>query len=171
MHRDIVEQQEKLHRLFNNARELHKQDDVDDLTKSAFVSFLCVRTSGYLETSVMKILREYVEGETREDKPNIANFAGTKLDFTFNPWPSEILRLLGQFNVEWKNRVRDEIKDRISSSVEAMVRNRNKIAHGEDVDLSLEDLADAFDDTTTLVDLVNTQCNARIMKSGHQDRG
>ncbi len=171
MHRDIVEHQEKLQRLFNNARELHKQDNVDDLTKSAFVSFLCVRTSGYLETSVTKILSEYIEVETREESPYIANFARTKLNTTFNPWPSEILKLLGQFNIEWKNVVRDAIKDRISASIESMVRNRNKIAHGEDVILSLEELTDTFADTQTLVGLVNAQCKAKISNSDIQRQG
>ena len=159
MHREIIEQQEKLQRLFEQAKQLHKHDNVDDETKSALVSYLCLRTSGFLETSIMTILREYVEANTREELPYIANYVSNQLDFTFNPWPSEILKVLGMFNLEWKNSVRDEIKERVSSSLEAMVRNRNKIAHGEDVDLSLEDLEGKFADADGLVELVYEQCN------------
>lgn len=159
MHSEIVEQQVKLQRLYDNAEELHRQDDVDDETKSAFVSYLCLRTSGYLETSIMTIIRQYAEDQTRRDFPYIANFVSDQLDFTFNPWPSEILKLLGRFNVDWKDSIREEIREQISEPLEALVRNRNRIAHGEDVNLSLVDVRRSFDHAAALVELVYTECN------------
>lgn len=159
MHQKIVEQEEKLQRLFSQAKNMQDIDEVDDEAKSAFVSYLCLRTSGYLETSIMTIVREYAEDSTRQEFPHIATFVRNKLNFTFNPWPSEILKLLGQFNVEWKDCVRDEIRDQISDPVEALVRNRNKIAHGEDVNLSLMDMKTAFNHAIALVELVYAQCN------------
>lgn len=161
MHSSIVEQQEKLDRLFELAKHLHDDRNIDDQIKSAFVSYLCVRTSGYLETSVITILREYSEAKTREEIPAIANFVQSHLQFTFNPWPGQVLELVGRFSVEWKNRVRDEIRDQISESVYAVVKNRNRIAHGEDVDLRLEDIRRSFRDAERLVDLIYSQCNPK----------
>ena len=112
-----------------------KLNDVDEEATSALVSYLCLRTSGYLETSVMMIIREYVEEMTREELPYIANYLSDRLDFTFNPWPSAVLELLGKFNVDWKDKIKFETRGNISEQVEAIVLNRNKIAHGEDVNL------------------------------------
>lgn len=159
MHSSILEQQEKLERLFDLAKLLHDDQSVDDQIKSAFVSYLCVRTSGYIETSVITILREYSETKTRAEIPTIANFVQSHLQFTFNPWPSQVLELVGRFNVNWKNHIRDEIRHEISESVYAIVKNRNRIAHGEDVDLRLDDIRRSFRDAEQLVNLIYGHCN------------
>ena len=158
MHRDIVEQQEKLSRLFAQAKRLQKLDSMDDETKSGFVSYLCVRISGYVELAVKTTLREYSESQIRLDAPVIANFVDRQLEYTLNPWYSQILELVGKFSTKWKETLKESITQKQRDSLNSIVRMRNDIAHGVDVVLSLEILQQQFEDAKEVIILVNTVC-------------
>ena len=157
MHPEILQQREKLRHLFKQATHLQKNDDIDDETKSGFVSYLCVRTSGYVESSVKTILRKYVESKTN-DKSTV-NFAHSQLE-RLTPRRSQILELVGQFNEEWKKSLGNSITVvDLGDSLGSIVKNRKDIAHGVDVDLSLADLGEWFEDAQEVVELVYNECN------------
>ncbi len=159
MHPEIIQKQEKLQHLFEQAEQLQQIDKVDVEIKSGFVSYLCVRTSGYVESSVKTILREYVKSKTSNTAPDITNFVNKQLDTTFNPRPSEVLKLIGQFNSKWRENLRDAIKGRLGDSLDSIVVNRNRVAHGVDVNLSLRDLGKWFEDAQEVVELVYSECS------------
>ena len=159
MHQEILQKRDKLQRLFEQAEELQKIDAVDGETKSGFVSYLCVRTSGYVESSVKTILKEYVKSKASNTAPYIANFVNRQLDSTFNPRRSEVLRLVGQFNLEWKENLKVSINNELGDSLRSIAINRNNIAHGVDVDLSLKDLRKWFADAQKVVERVYSECN------------
>ncbi len=60
MHRDIIEQQDILNHLFEQAELLQDKSDIDNHVKAQFVWYLCIRASSYVEFSVRRILLEYV---------------------------------------------------------------------------------------------------------------
>jgi len=157
MYPEILQQQEKLQHLFEQAEQLQKIDEVDVEIKSGFVSYLCVRTSGYVESSVKTILREYVESKT--NNAPIVSFVDKQLDYTLTPRREQILALVGQFNSKWRENLRDSIKGRLGDSLHSIVVNRNKVAHGDDVVLSLEDLKKYFEDAQEVVELVYNECD------------
>ena len=156
MHPEILHQQEKLRHLFEQAKQLQMNDDIDDEAKSGFVSYLCVRTSGYVESSVKTILRKYVESKTN-DKSTV-NFAHSQLE-RLTPRRSQILELVGQFNEEWKKSLGKTITVELGGSLGSIVKNRKDIAHGVDVDLSLADLGEWFEDAQKIVELVYSECS------------
>ncbi len=155
MHREIVEQQLKLHRLFEQAKDLQKQDSIEDETKSGFVSYLCVRTFGYVESSVKMILREYVRSRT-SDIPTF-NYVNAQLR-NLTPRREQILELVGQFNQNWNANLRESITVDHGDSLRGIVVNRNDIAHGDDVDLSLVDLERYFIHAQEVVQFVFDEC-------------
>lgn len=159
MHPEILQQQDKLQHLFEQAHQLQERDDIDDEIKVQFVWYLCVRTSGYVESSIKTILREYVKSKTDNTAPYIANFVNKYLDSTFNPRRSEVLRLVGQFNSKWRESLRDSINNELGDSLKSLVINRNNIAHGNDVTLSLRDLGKWFADAQKIVELVYSECS------------
>ena len=156
MHPEILQQQDKLQHLFEQAHQLQERDDIDDEIKVQFVWYLCVRTSGYVESSIKTILREYVKSKT-SDIPT-ANFVNRQLRY-LTPYRNEILKLVGQFNSEWKENLRISINNELGDSLRSIVTNRNNIAHGSDVTLSLRDLGKWFADAQKIVDLVYSECS------------
>ncbi len=164
MHPEILQQREKLRHLFKQAKHLQKNDDIDDETKSGFVSYLCVRTSGYVEFAVKMILRKYVESKT-DDKPTV-NFAHSQLK-RLTPNRDNILGLVGQFDEEWKKSLGNSITVvdldgtvvDLGGSLGSIVKNRHDIAHGVDVDLSLADLEKHFIAAQEVVELVYSECS------------
>ncbi len=156
MHREIVEHQLKLQRLYEQAKHLQRQDGIEDETKSGFVSYLCVRTFGYVESSVKTILREYVKSNSN-DRPTF-NYVNSQLR-NLTPRRDQILELLGQFNQNWNANLRDSITVDHGDSLRGIVVNRNDIAHGDDVDLSLLDLERYFVHAQEVVQLIFDECN------------
>ena len=158
MHRDIIKQQSMLEHLFEQAELLQGKRDIDYQIKAQFVWYLCIRASSFVEFSVRTILLEYVKAETNS-APNLANFVNKNLEHSFNPKPSRILDLLERFNSELKQNLGESICGKLSTSVGSIVANRNKIAHGEDSDITLERLAGYFADAQEVVRLMYKECD------------
>ena len=158
MHQEILQKQEKLQHLFEQAEELQKIDDIGGETKLGFAAYLCVRTSGYVEFAVKTILREYVKSKAGRTS-HITNYVDKQLERALNPNRDHILDLVGQFNPEWKENLKVSINNELGDSLRSIVINRNNIAHGVDVDLSLKDLRKWFADAQKVVELVYSECN------------
>ena len=160
MHQDIIEQQDMLNHLFEQAELLQDNSDVDGQLKAQLVWYLCIRASSYVEFSVRRILLEYVKSETRR-APNLANFVNKKLEYSFNPKPSKILELVELFSAEWKSNLGKSIDGKLSSSLGSIVANRNKIAHGEISDITFERLSGFYADAQEVVRLIYEECDHR----------
>ncbi len=156
MHQEVIRYQHMLDRLFDQASELEEQGEVDEEVRAHLTQYLCVRASGYVEFSVKTILREYVKARTSE--PYISNFVDSRLERTLNPRRSEVLKLIGNFSSGWKEIIRDEIKEELGTSLDSIVVNRNNIAHGKDVTLSLNDMKMHFQNAKKVVEIIDRQC-------------
>ena len=161
MYPEIVLQQERLNRLFKHANDLQKKDDIDEEVKAQFVWYLCVRTSGYVEFSIKTILREYVSLEANSS-PRIADYIHNQINKrTLNPKREKVLDLLAEFNPKWKEHLKKPSLGELKDSLESIVNNRNHIAHGSDVSISLKDLEKYFSDAQKIVKLVYDECNKK----------
>lgn len=158
MHPEVVRSEEKLSHLFNEATLLQHREDVDDAIKAQFVWYLCVRTSGYVEYSARTILLEFFESST--DVRPFGDFVSNQLRLS-REFPMRRVRdLLKSFSSRHKGDSREIDFSKLDSSLKNLQTNRNKIAHGSDVDkLSLSDLNTYFADAKEVVRMVYEECN------------
>ena len=156
MHSDIVEHEEKLERLFSQAWDMQDLDELDDEAKSGFVSYLCIRTFGYVESAIKTILREHVRSNTR-DNPTF-NYVNSQLR-NLRLRRDQIIDLIGEFDKQWSDGLKSRITRDHGDSLTAIVVNRNEIAHGGDVDIRLPDLERYFGDAREVVGHVFDVCN------------
>ncbi len=157
MRSEINRKEERLGHLFEQAGDLQKNDDIDDELKAQFVWYLCIRTSGYLESSVKSILLEYVESQT--ESRQIVDFAENRLRRARALDRGEILGLVKQFSAAWRSRLGKSINSDLKVSLDNLLRNRNEIAHGGDApSLSLIDLENYYEDAKKVVKLVYDEC-------------
>lgn len=158
MYKEIVDRKNTLDRLFHQANALQDNDNVDEEVKSGFVSYLCVRSYAYLEFAVQTILIEYVKTVTNEGP--LGKFVRGQLRVNRALRRSELLRLIGKFSDDWKTNIRDSTQGQLGDSLNSIVNNRNKIAHGDDVYLSLSNLESYVSDAHRIVELIYNECDS-----------
>jgi RiboL-PSP-HEPN len=69
-----------------------------------------------------------------------------------------ILDLAGGFSQEWRQQLEQNTSGPLGDSVNSIVGNRHKIAHGESVGLTLQTLLQYYKDAQSVIDLVRQQC-------------
>ena len=146
----IHQQKQRLDELFKAASNL---SDIE--MQSHWSRYLCVLVSGFLENSVELCLSEYTR---RVTNAAVSNFVSAKLRGFQNPKMHSILELFGSFNPEWRAQLEAIVQDQLSDSVNSIVGNRHKIAHGESVSLSMTSLAAYYKDAVTVIDLLQEIC-------------
>ena len=147
----IHQQKQRLDQLFDVAKGL---SDVE--LRSHWSRYLCVLVSGFLENCVELCLAEY---SRRRCDDSVGNFVGMKLRGFQNPKMGPILELFGSFNANWKVALEASTQGQLADSVNSIVGNRNKIAHGESVSLSLSSLAGYYKDAMQVVELLHQTCD------------
>lgn len=155
MHEVIIEQEEKLQRLFSHAKDMQDLDDLEDEVTSGFVSYLCIRTFGYIEWAIKTILKEHVRSNTG-DKPTF-NYVNSQLR-NLRLQRAQLIELIGVFDKQWSEGLKSRISADHSDSLKAIVLNRNEIAHGGNSDIGLEDLERYFVHAREVVGYVFEVC-------------
>jgi hypothetical protein len=68
------------------------------------------------------------------------------------------VELFGAFNPDWKVQLEVATQGQLSDSVNSIVGNRHKIAHGESVSLSMSSLAAYYKDAVLVIELLEKTC-------------
>lgn len=110
-------------------------DNTADIELQAdFAKYLCVLTSGYLESALCALLLGYAQSRC---SPEVAAFVERQLGPWTNPKAEKIIDLFGAFSQSWRDDLTAYLVDQRKDSVNSLVALRHKIAHGESVGTSL----------------------------------
>ena len=143
---EIARQQRRLDELSQKAKTF-----TDLEVQSHWAQYLCVVVSGFIENSVRLTYAEYAR---KRADASVAGFVASRLRQFQNPKMGSILDLAGAFSEEWKQRLESDTSGQLAESVNSIVGNRHKIAHGESVGLSLHTLIRYYGDAVKVVDLL-----------------
>lgn len=127
----------------------------DNEIKSHWVKYLCVIISGYLEFSIQIIFDIYCE---KNANSYVHNFASTKLDRLYNPKTQRIIEVANSFNKNWGDHIKKYTKGELKDSIDGIIENRNKIAHGDDSQITYNQLLRWYINSKKVVDFVGTTC-------------
>jgi hypothetical protein len=147
---EITRQRQRLDDLFQKASKLP-----DAELQSHWSRHLCVLLSGFLENSVRITYTEYAR---KRADVLVSDFVESRLRQFLNPKMGSILELTAGFSQEWKQSLEKSTSGQLAESVNSIVGNRHKIAHGESVGLSLQTLSQYYRDALKVVDLLQQQC-------------
>ena len=64
------------------------------------------------------------------------------------------MRLVGSFNEDWRTQLEKKLTTRHRDAIGSVYASRNKIAHGEDVDLAYRQVRDDYDLVREAVDFL-----------------
>jgi len=142
----IHQQQKHLDELFSRVGELP-----DAELQSHWSRYLCVLVSGFLENSVEHCLVEYCRVRCHE---SVSNYVQANLVSFQNPKMGNILELFGKFDPQWKATLEQQTQGELADSVNSIVGNRNKIAHGDSVSLSISSLRSYYKNALKVIALL-----------------
>lgn len=149
---EISSNKQRLDNLFKKITAFSTDTDL----QSHWARYLCILVSGFLETSVRIIYREYAR---KKATPQVANFVEGKLEDFQNPKMEKILQLTGLFSKEWANELRLETEGELKDAVDSIANNRNQIAHGGSVGISYSQIKSYYDRAIEVIELIENQCS------------
>lgn len=123
--------------------------------QSHWARYLCIRTSGFIETSVRAIYGEYAKNKSH---PHIANFVQSKLGSFQNPTMKKILELTHSFDPVWAENLKNDTQGELKDAIDSIVNNRNSIAHGQDVTITLASIKEYYKSVIKVIELLEKQC-------------
>ncbi|MFQ5956405.1 MAG: HEPN domain-containing protein [Candidatus Brocadiales bacterium] len=129
----------------------------DPELQSHWAKYLCVLTSGFLETSVRAIYSQYTKTKAA---PYVANFVDVQLKYFQNPKMDKILELTKFFSPEWEYNLRNATDGEAKDAVDSIVANRNRIAHGESVGITYSSMQRYYQNAIKVIKLIDEQCKS-----------
>lgn len=120
----------------------------DDELKSHYSRYLCILVSGYIENYLKALLKDYSK---KCSSPSIQNYISSQFQNITNLKDSKLQDILGSFSTDWKQRYLDLLTTEQKDAVDSVVTNRNHIAHGKSVGITLGRINDYYKDISRLM--------------------
>jgi hypothetical protein len=118
--------------------------------------YLCVLTSGLLESSVRILFAQYARTVSHA---NVARFVDEELERFQSAKMANILGLAREFSEAWADQLESDTVGERKDAVDSIVANRHLIAHGEDVGISYVRMKDYYRSAVEVIDLLRVWCD------------
>ena len=125
-------------------------DDEPDI-QADYVRYLCVLVTGFLEQAVVRVILNYVDAL---GDPSLSRYVAETLRRPGRMQVEQILRLVGRFNEDWRTELGEKLTTRHREAIGSVYASRNKIAHGEDVDLAYRQIRGDYDLVREAIDFL-----------------
>lgn len=97
-----------------------------------YARYLCVLVTGFLEQAVERVILGYVDAQGNR---RLSRYIAKRLQPNRNMRAKQLLDIVGQFDEDWRSQLDEKLTTRHRDAIGSVYASRNKIAHGEDVDL------------------------------------
>ncbi len=152
--KEILRYKRQLNDLFDKVSTLESDLEM----QSHWARYLCIRVSGFLEVAVSTIYKNYAKDKAA---PFVFNYIDKQLSGFQNPNMEKILNITRAFSADWAKEIELELSknSEIKDSIDSIVKNRNKIAHGENVGITYSRMKVYYENALKLVKLLEEQCD------------
>jgi hypothetical protein len=123
----------------------------DDINKAHLSRYLCVRTSGYLESVIRNLIVNYCEGTSPKE---IETYISKRSKYITNLEYKKILTLLDEFSTEWRVAFENSINEEQKASINSVVSNRNNIAHGNTDSITFRNMKEYYSHVKEVAELL-----------------
>ena len=127
---------------------------------SHWAKYLCVLTSGFIERAIRHYLSEFASKNSHSKAPD---YVFKKIKKFQNPSMKKILDIFGEFDKTfdktWKKELAYHVEGERKDSIDSIVANRNKIAHGGSTGLTIAQMKKYFKKANEVMDFIREQCD------------
>ena len=117
------------------------------VTLARLAQLVAVWASGYLESACREVVLGYA---SRRADENVVNYVSRTLDRFSNPRMDKILELLRAVDQDATDELRVFADGRIEASVNSIVSNRHRIAHGRSSQITMVQVKGYYEDARQL---------------------
>lgn len=142
----LEQQEKKLDNLFDLVQNVE-----DEEQKAILSKFLCIRASGYVESSIRNLITEFTDGSAPKQ---IQSYVGKETKYITNLRYDRLTILLGSFDSSWREDFEKKINDEQKAALNTVVSNRNNIAHGENDAISYNLMAEYYSRIKEVVEIL-----------------
>lgn len=126
--------------------------DISDLEKAYLAQYLVVFISGIYEEAIEAIINEMVE-ELKSKR--ISKYIGEAVHYNFqNPKIDKIIALIKAFDDDW-GEIIQKIPDKNKAALGNIVTNKNDIAHGKNINVTLKAIITWYGDSRIIVEKID----------------
>jgi hypothetical protein len=93
-----------------------------------------------------------------ESHPDVTNYVEGRLEGITNLNEEKVFQLLGSFQPKWAETFRQKRSDAQKDALDSVVANRNLIAHGRSVGLTLARMIDYYREIIDVLNLIDSEC-------------
>lgn len=151
---EVARQMQRFSSLYSDA----KDASADNMQLQAhWARYLCILLSGLVENGIKELYSDYIKVSAQ--KP-VADYAIAYLQTIQNPKAEKILTTVGAFKKEWRQQLEDFVSEKgRKDAIDSVMSNRNNIAHGKDVGITLVRLHDFYKKIIEVLEYIENQCN------------
>jgi hypothetical protein len=149
---EVVRYRDRLDHLFSQADRLGAEPEL----LAHWSRYLCVLTSGFLESSVRAILSSYAK---KKASPQAAGYVSAQLARFQNASMERIRDVTGNFSASWLTVLNEKCEGEPADAVDSIVSNRHQIAHGESVGISFVVMKRYYEAALKVVETLEQICD------------
>jgi hypothetical protein len=124
---------------------------LDDYVKSHIAKYLTVLTSGIYEDIIKKLVNELIQKDTLSNE--VKQFIFHQINISLrNPLIKNIKGFLNRFEKEWSKKLFDGLDDKHKEALEAIVNNKNLIAHGDSPTITFSNIQQYYQDSKIIIE-------------------
>lgn len=149
----VTEQLQRLRSILDRVREA-SNGDMD--LQGHWARYVCILVSGFVENSIKEVFSDYVKACANDA---VARYAMSQLNKLQNPKTDKVLEVTGAFKSEWKAALDGFVsEDGRKEAIDSIMNNRNQIAHGRNVGITLAQVDKYLGKIVSVVQFIETQC-------------
>ena len=148
---EVCRLKQQLDATFKRAKSVGQDPEL----QADFARYLCVLVSGYIERAVVALVLEHAR---RKGAPTLQRFVEQQTKTFANPKVSRVQELLGSFDQDWHQDLKESLDDEQRDAVDSIVAQRNTIAHGGSVGLTYSRISDYYQQAQRVIDRVAELC-------------
>jgi len=150
---EVMSQKQRLDAVFARISQVQGDDEL----RAHWAKYLCILTSGFIETSLRLILSKYT---SRKAAPPILNFIDAQLERITNLNEQKIAQLLNSFSPDWSKAFLEKRTPQQKDSVDSVVANRHLISHGRSVGITYVRVKQYYTDVVEVIRIIDEECIA-----------
>ncbi|MCC5945101.1 MAG: hypothetical protein JJT94_09200 [Bernardetiaceae bacterium] len=125
----------------------------DEELQAHFAKYLCVKTSGLFENYMKAQVGDYVDVSSA--RPT-ANFVKNKTKSFTNINYQKLASFLNAFDNSWGRKFEEMLTPELKSSLNAVIANRNNIAHGIPDSISLGSMKIHYENMKKIITIIDS---------------
>lgn len=134
---------QRLEVAFNGLREEAESLGLSSENKTKLAELMTIWASAYLEASCREIMMSYTK---RRAAPAVTAYVIHHLNRFYNPKTDKILMLVRRFDENIAEDLEEFSRGQITDSINSIVANRHRIAHGRASGINMAQIVQYFED-------------------------